>query len=331
MPGQLGGDGQPIEILDDVNVDANGYSTAHLFGDSRDFGFEFPDDWSVPSPAGDSHDPLHGAPELLPSAWRLDGISSWEPISETTEPTVPERVHDAMFARALLTNCRTSSITFPWEQGIYTELFSDEPGIENLVPTMQISDFCNFGIDPEPHSVAQVVADVATCSDPRSIFSVYVACSDEDRFQSKQTQIRNAAICKLLVVVNHDLEASSTGRHILALGTESQSSEDEHAIMDAVVGIRSPATLMKRANSLLSFLRWFASSGIVNMGPFNEQSVWMFMSFLKESSAPATKGESTMSALRFAHFVLGFDTLGPVLSSRRLVDCVRSCWQAKGC
>ena len=77
-PGQLGEDGQPIEIVDDVNVDANGYSTAHLFDESRDFGLVFPDDWSVPSPAGDGHDPPVEAPELLPSSWRhLDGFSSW--------------------------------------------------------------------------------------------------------------------------------------------------------------------------------------------------------------------------------------------------------------
>ena len=76
---------------------------------------------------------------------------------------------------------------------------------------------------------------------------------------------------------------------------------------------------MKRANSLLSFRRWVAKRGSDVVNPFAEQFVWEYFQFLKDLNAPATRAESTLSALRFAHFVLGFECLEEAIRSRRLV------------
>ncbi|CAE7037204.1 unnamed protein product [Symbiodinium sp. CCMP2592] len=45
--------------------------------------------------------------------------------------------------------------------------------------------------------------------------------------------------------------------------------------------------------------------------------VWHFVQFLKETSAPASKAASVLSAFRFAHFVLGFRLSG-IVDSRRI-------------
>ena len=40
---------------------------------------------------------------------------------------------------------------------------------------------------------------------------------------------------------------------------------------------------------------------------------------MREVGAPATRADSTLSALRFAHYVLGFDSLAGAVTSRRLI------------
>ena len=77
--------------------------------------------------------------------------------------------------------------------------------------------------------------------------------------------------------------------------------------------------LVKRANALLSFLRWVDKSCQHVENAFEESTVWKYLCHLKESQAPATRGATMMSALRFARFVLGFECLEAVINSRRLL------------
>ena len=236
----------------------------------------------------------------------------------STGPIVSKSVQDALFSRALLTNCQTSEILLPWETGFYKDFFSDEP-FAQLVPKMPVSEFCDFGDVPEPQQVAQTLAGVAIDSNPNPVFSRYVECKDDGLYSDKQKHLRDVAVNKFLVVLKHDLSCSVTGRHILALGTDDQQVLGAHAVIEAVLGIRSPATLVKRANSLLSYLRWFAKLGIVSENPFTEIFIWDYLQHLKDVGAPANRGDSAMSAFRFAFHILGVESLGQALVSRRLI------------
>ena len=83
--------------------------------------------------------------------------------------------------------------------------------------------------------------------------------------------------------------------------------------------MKSPATLIKRANSLLAFMRWAVRAGKGAECPFCEQIVWEYFQHLKASGAAATRAESTTSSLRFAFYLLGFESLESSLTSRRLI------------
>ena len=268
-------------------------------------------------------DVLHDGPGswLGPNSSGVDPSGTARSVSGAVaaQPTVSETVHHAIFSRALLTNCDVTNIVLPWETGFYKDFFSDEPFPQSLVPAVQIDEFCNFGCQPEPQKVAEVVAGVASCSAPGPIFASCIACVDDGFFQTKRQQLYDAAVSKLLIVLRHCLLASSTGRHIIALGTEQMQVAGAPGVLQAVLGVKSPATLIKRANSLLSFLRWLAKNGNHEVNPFTEELVWQYLQFLRESSAPATKGDSAMSAFRFAYHILGFESLGPAMTSRRLV------------
>ena len=153
---------------------------------------------------------------------------------------------------ALLSNCRTTDIVLPWETSFYKELFSDEPFSQTLVPEMPIGAFCNFVGESEPQAVAQTVADVARFPGDFPIFSACVGSTDDGPFNAVQSKLHNAAVQKFLIVLRYDLESNATGKHILALGGETEQLQGAK-IVEAVLGTRAPSTLVKRGK-LFTFL-----------------------------------------------------------------------------
>jgi hypothetical protein len=239
--------------------------------------------------------------------------------SSSSQPVVSSAVHDATFARNLFSNVDVTGIKMPWEVGIFNELFSDEPFASNLIPRIPVSDFCNFDVGVEPQHVFETVANIATHDATSPVFSACISSGDDLHYQAKRQKLRDTAIGKLFIVLHHNLNASSTGQHIAELFQSDDSQEGALEIIDSVVGVKSPATLVKRANSLLAFLRWCDWAGRFEPNCFQEHVLWDYFRYLKESGAAASKADSMMSAVRFSVFVLGFDSLKSAVSSRRLI------------
>ena len=165
-----------------------------------------------------------------------------------------------MFSRNLLSNCDATGITLPWETEFYKGIFGDDSTLEDLVPKVPVSGAVNLSTGVDLQQIAEDLADVADVTDPQPVFASHVSCVDDENFLERRENLRVAAIWKLLVVIRHCLSASSTGRHILELGVEAAQSQEAVDVVSAVVGVKSPATLIKRANALLSFLRWVDKS-----------------------------------------------------------------------
>ena len=234
------------------------------------------------------------------------------------QPVVSAAVSDALFAKSLFSNVDVTGIKLPWEVGIFRELFSDDPMAEPLVPKMPIGEFCCFDVGVAPQQVAETIASLASRKGGQPVFEKCISSCDEMHYQEKRQKLRDAAIGKLLIVLSQNLDASSTGRHIKQLGEGVDAQGEATEIVGAVVGLKSPATLVKRANSLLAFMRWCNWSGKDVDNVFQEHVVWEYFQHLKSTDAPASKADSMMSAVRFAFYVLGFDSLAVAVSSRRL-------------
>ena len=241
-------------------------------------------------------------------------------LDAQTGPVISESRHLAMFSRDLLTNCSAvSSIVMPWEQGIFRDIFSDEPVID-LVPPMRIDcEPLQCDTSLEPQLVGRLVASATEYESQHPVFMDVISSKDDLGYVDKLALLRERALSKLLAVVEFSLEASSTGRQIASMNCGDPSRTDAFGILDAVVGLRSPYTLTKRANALMGYLHWSSRTGGLSKDPFNEESVWVYLSHLRESGASPTKGDSLLSSLRFARYVLGFDSLDPAINSRRLV------------
>ena len=235
-----------------------------------------------------------------------------------SKPTVSTVVHHATFSRNLLSNCDATGIKLPWETEFYNYLFGEDSSLEDLVPKMPVSGALNLSAEADPQQIADGLADIADVAESQPVFASHISCVDDVNFLERRENLIVAAIWKLLLVIRHCLSASSTGRHILELGADAAQSQDAVDVVSAVVGVKSPATLVKRANALLSFLRWVDKTCQHVENAFEEPIVWKKLCHLKEDHAPATRGATMMSALRFARFVLGFECLEAVINSRRL-------------
>ena len=193
-------------------------------------------------PVNDSAKAAHGESTVSDSA-ALDVPS--------LQPVIPQDVHDSLFARNLLTNCDVTGIVLPWETGILRDLLSDDP--VPLVPKMPISNMCQLSIGDDPQQVAAAIASVASTDVSDPVFSKCISSGDDAHYHDMRRQLRDAAIGKLLIVLRHCLLASKTGRHIINLGTDAQQQAGAFDIVDSVVGVRSPNTVVKRANAYFHF------------------------------------------------------------------------------
>lgn len=88
--------------------------------------------------------------------------------------------------------------------------------------------------------------------------------------------------------------------------------------LDAMLGVRSLHTIVKRTFALLSFFRWYSRSFTSQPFAFGGTVIWTFLKELKDDGAAPTRLSSYMSAFRFVHYVLGVRGLKEVISSRRL-------------
>ena len=247
------------------------------------------------------------------------------PVLDVGSDTVCNHIsigeHNAWFAHSLLTNVDLVSVKLPWEQGIFAELLNDGDGLPDVVPKIEIStqaQFNDLSVALEAcRAEISEAAQPSCASGDGAIYPSFVKSISDKDYAAKRSSLMDAAIKKLLIVLRHCMLASVAGRQILA-SKGGETEEEAVRILTAIVGVKSPATVVKRANSLLSYLRWAARQLPCEVNPFEEQHIWAYFSWLKEVGAAATRASSCLSAIRFGVHVLGMETLVPCLHSRRL-------------
>ena len=86
---------------------------------------------------------------------------------------------------------------------------------------------------------------------------------------------------------------------------EAQDEETQWKTLAAACYGKAPATLRKHAGALNMYMRWCHASGYAAF-PFQEVTIWNYVSFLQETRAPATRADSFMKA---AHAAMDITTM----------------------
>ena len=110
-----------------------------------------------------------------------------------------------------------------------------------------------------------------------------------------------------------DLESSGLGRQI------SSCPHETNEIIRAVVGVKSPNTIMKRMHALLSYYRWHKINMEGTCGPIQEGQLWQYLRSMADDGSAATKPSSMVQAVRFVWFVLQLDGAEQCIASRRIL------------
>ncbi len=90
-------------------------------------------------------------------------------------------------------------------------------------------------------------------------------------------------------------------------------------VVEAIMGVRSAATAISRANVFRKLLSWVIANFPDSTQILDEYKIWKYFNHLRSSGAAPTAASSAMSSLRYAQHIFGFSGLSEVTNSRRLV------------
>ena len=198
----------------------------------------------------------------------------------------------------------------PWERGIFRSIFgSQEPSnpFDSLIPRVP-------GPLKPPHDPTVIAAEPRPPVPVLDIASQAFGAFKDLHPSREREQMMDKAVCKMHHVVGR-IESSRLSPE-LGRSFEGERSRDRSLeTIGACVGLRSPQTVLKRANSILSFLRWADKEELET--PVAEEAVWSYFSLLKREGSPPSRASALLSAFRFVNYVLGVD-LKDILGSRRV-------------
>ncbi|CAE7364623.1 unnamed protein product, partial [Symbiodinium sp. CCMP2592] len=209
------------------------------------------------------------------------------PVSEVE---VQQQTHE--IARAVgdeRSRTAVASPALPWERGVFRAIFGDE-GLTNPFDNLVLKM-------PGPLVPAHVPPAEPKIPEP-PIPSADIASRAFKSFKDvhpsdERDMVMDRAVCKLQhIICRTDVDRLSPE---LAQAASSKYATDEvFGIVSACVGLRSPHTVVKRADAILAYLRWCDKEGYEK--PFCEDSVWSFISYLKKEKVLASRRILGLSA-----------------------------------
>lgn len=209
-----------------------------------------------------------------------------------------------------------TGLKLPWEQGIFKEIFGTADDSFGCL-RVPLENFPSTNTETYVETTHDVVLQEASDLGNPIFWRAISNISDQSFMEQRLAQQR-LAVTKWLCIIQMHLLASSTGRLILNLGKGCHGSDEAHEIVSSVIGIRSHTTAIGRANAMLKYLRWITNEVNDIFLAFREESVWSYFGFLKSTGSAATSASSLLSAMRYAKFVMGFETLDGILASNRI-------------
>ena len=191
----------------------------------------------------------------------------------------------------------TSDLVMPWETPLMRAIFSDDPGacvsLSSKPPTM-VGSVPALPLPSQQTGSGRSRREVEWVDLSLAAQTVQ-PLKDEDVLRKQQRMIEQGVAKWRLIY----------GRYARNL---SEAAPDEDSIL-ASLGTRSPHTILKRANAVLAYLRWFDVFVEAGASAFGEEAYWKYVKFMKRSGSAASCGTSFLSGIRFAKHVVGMEEL----------------------
>ena len=210
-----------------------------------------------------------------------------------------------------------SSLQFPWEQGVMSDIFS--PTVALSLPKAVEAEPVDIKVSKE-HEVQATTAALEFVHPSSAVYPLVVQnVKDLDYFEGKNQRLE-LACSHWMTILSVDWYASTVGAR-LALDFQSDPSGDAASeTLRAAFGVKSPATLLKRAAAMKQYFKWYAlefGTSFTAVLPIKEEHVWSYFQWLRSIRKKSDRGFTTpMSFLETVRSV----------SASSLSACPRLSW-----
>lgn len=220
---------------------------------------------------------------------------------------------------SFIKHAKLTSIALPWEQGVHKYLF-DENHSQFEIPRLPAENalLSSMPTVQEARQASGSSLDRLNVTPGRAMFESHISCIRDETYQEQRDSLMNAGVDKWLWILNLHACLSHTMSLLEQYEGSALFEAEAKKTIAAILGVRSPHTVIKRANALIEFFQWAAKTLRGAQGSLTEANFWRFVNCLKDNNAAATKASNVLSAVRFARYVFGFDIID-ILDSRRIV------------
>ena len=262
---------------------------------------EADDEMSMPDLAEDSEDE---------DAYNLAGATVERKSAKVQAPIADQHVLNQVIKRAVNEVIRPA-LTLPW-----TNYFTNKfPSIvSGLAPSLVLPKVLreDFGTSTNQIVPAQTAMRIAS----GSLMHAAVARIHVVPWPEQCVANRAKALQRWRLILEENLSASELGRNLHDMAVSLESDIQMTELIDHTFADRKATTLNKRAGPILKYLMWHRSSYGTAGIPLVESRCYIYFRGLKTGSA--TSGQSFLSALRFAHFVVKLVGAQTIFESARI-------------
>ena len=322
------------EPVIDLTASADNFSFEDMINENRDLGsavsppdidglsaFAFLDPEAEPGAV--NHLERHSDVDL--AEWDTSVIDKSPAVVSNTP--VAKRDYEALLLTARLSMADDSHLDLPWEKGVMKSIF-DEGDSFPFLPTQVLNmtgdalhgfvagDQAASSGEPEPKVLSWLHRDVEL---PIHACAVKVL-PDRDFFQELEV-LWVRAIDKWLNVFEILGYPGALGDAVF-LELQQDENPNHRAMVRDSLGLKSPRTALKRAQSLLKYFQWLRSMSDV-WDPWSVKACIDYMSSGNSKGPVASRGTTLLEAFRFCKFVMGIpvpDSLlnNPLVNGRAL-------------
>ena len=224
------------------------------------------------------------------------------------DKAVSKRDYESLLMTARRSAIEDDQLKLPWESGIFKSIFSDDSMV-SLLPTQVLSvpgevlcgpsqeGSSSSGAMPEPKPLAWLSRDIVL---PIHICAIKVL-PDRDFFQELDV-LWSHAVDKWLRIFEILGYSGLLGDALASELCLEDGGRSREMVRDSM-GIKSPRTAIKRAQTLLKYFTWMQSA-------FDDWKPWMatrcidYMAVGNSKGPVASRGTSLLEAFRFCKFVM---------------------------
>ena len=211
-------------------------------------------------------------------------------------------------------------ILFPWEKGRLGRIFGDQGRLNLKQPKLHAgsNNFVEVGVGVSDGFKldGSVSVQPAKCDKAiyRSVVKHIVGCT----YVEERAAQRDHAIRQWWDLLRLNMSMSDPGRAAVHEKGLSEIYRYGLELLDAVFGLKSPNTLMKRLCAIKLFNQWLIRNYTETWLPLQEHRVWSYIRSLRETNAPASRAVSLLESIRFCHYTLRVEGSLEILESLRV-------------